>query len=582
MAPKTNTPSALRVKMEVMRRLLLLLLFVPAASWAEIQYTLRPDPAARSIRVSIHVEDPGQHPTLRIPAWCPGFYFLLKYQDKISDFRATTDDGAILTASHEDPRAWTVSNPDSKPITVSYSVLGDDPGLGFFAVNVLGHTAFINGPAAFMYLEGRKEEPTRLTIKNPIGWDTATAMTRDTDGTYTSGGYDELLDHPIQLGHFQRRTFEVEGIPYEAVFVSKNQQYAPDMDAEAQLLKTISAPPVKLFGGAAFKRYIYFLHLDVGNFGGGLEHRSCTVIALPNEKPLDLDTLAAHENFHAWNVKQIRPQALGPFDYTQPCRTGNLWWSEGVTDYYAYLDVYRSGLYDAQWLLDQFTGQIRELQSSRNRLKLTAEECSKKTWENGGFGVGDLSYYTKGLLIGFVLDSAIRNATAGQKSLDDVMRTLYARYRLPKPGFGEDDLRKTINEVAGKDLSSLYERLARSTQELPYEELSSIGLRVTPPNQPRRILGYSIKDQVVSGVSSHLYESGLREGDVLLEIGGKAFEPGSLYQLPAAYKATVRRGEDTLQLTLPVEWANSDQWILDLDPFPSAKSESLRNQFLTR
>jgi predicted metalloprotease with PDZ domain len=352
--------------------------------------------------------------------------------------------------------------------------------LGFFGTSVLAKTAFVNGPSAFMYVDGRITEPTHLKVSLPEGWKIATAADADPAGVYRAGGYDEMVDHPIQMGSFESRKFEVAGIPFEVVFVSKDQRYLCDLDAEAAQLKTIAAPAIKMFGGAPFKHYTFFLHLSVGDFNGGLEHRACNVIATYNSKRLDLDDLAAHEYFHAWNVKQIRPKILGPFDYTAPQRTGNLWFSEGVTDYYAQMTTYRSGLKDKDWLYRQLGNNVSELQRSRNRHKYSVSETSRITWENGGFGVGDLSYYTKGLLCGWLLDSAIRDATDGSKSLDDVMRLMFQRYRLPKPGFEENGILSTINEVAGKDLTALYNRIVNTTEELPYGELVKIGISVDP------------------------------------------------------------------------------------------------------
>jgi len=221
--------------------------------------------------------------------------------------------------------------------------------------------------------------------------------------------------------------------------------------------------------------------LEIGNFSGGLEHRACNVQAVANSTELHLDDLAAHEYFHAWNVKQIRPLILGPFDYTQPQRTGNLWFAEGVTDYYSKLHTYQSGLQNEDWLKSQLLGQIEDLQNGHTRKVKTVEESSRECWNSDGFGLGDLSYYTKGLLAGFIFDAAIIDATSGTKTLDDLMRLLYLQHKLPKPGYGEDDLRVAINDVAGQDLSDLYNKMIRSTEDLPYGLLRKIGLRVTLP-----------------------------------------------------------------------------------------------------
>lgn len=446
---------------------------------ADLQYTLAPEPAQRCVRVTMEIPDAGAKELVRIPRWCPGFYFLMRYDEKVFDFAATTLDGHALEAVAKPIGGWEIQNPARTPIRVRYRVRGDDPGLGFFAVNVDPSKAFVNGAATFMYSPSRLTTPISLSISLPVKWDIATAMT-EKDGHYVASGYDELIDHPIQMGAFQRRKFEVEGVPFEAIFVAPNEAPRCNVDREAENLRVVAAPALKLFGGAAFKKYLFIIHLAVGNFGGGLEHRSSCVIATSNSRELGIEDLAAHEYFHAWNVKQIRPQVLGPFDYEREVRTANLWFAEGVTDYYAKLTTYRSGLRDARWLLGELQAAASELASSRNRHSVTLSDCSRRAWENGGFGVGDLSYYTKGLLVGWILDCEIRRRTSGLKSLDDVMRRMFARYRLPKAGYPEGGILEALQQETGDDWTDLYRVLVNSTDELPYELVGSIGLAVSP------------------------------------------------------------------------------------------------------
>jgi len=465
-----------------MKRYFLAALFLPCFALADVHYTLEPLPAAKSLRVAVQLEDAKAIESFRIPAWTPGMYVLMNYQDKISDIKATDAEGRPLHIEPVDKRKWVVTNPSKGPVTFSYRVLGDDGGLGFFGANVRDDKAFVNGASTFMYVDGRLTERSTLRLKLPAGWDVATAMS--SQGTeFVAEGYDEFIDHPIQLGKFVRRNFTVEGIPFEAIYVAPDNKPRCDVDRETERLRKQSIPTVRMFGGASFKKYLYIIHLAVGDFSGGLEHRACNVQAVPNLKPLNLDTLATHEYFHAWNVKQIRPAVLGPFDYTKQVRTGNLWFAEGVTDYYAYKHTYASGLFDSDWLLSSLAAQISDYESGQTRLTKTVEDSSRENWENGGFGVGDLSYYTKGLLIGWIFDAEIRKATGGRKSLDDVMRTLYARCMLPNPGYGEDELIATINTVAGTDLTSLYMDMVRSTKPLPYDRLQDIGLMVIKPGE---------------------------------------------------------------------------------------------------
>jgi predicted metalloprotease with PDZ domain len=571
-----------------MRRFLLLAALLPGLAAADVRYTLTPEPAAKQVRISMTLEEAKTREEFRIPAWCPGFYFLLNYHEKISDFRAVDPSGQELEVQHSkegDPRAWYVVNPAGTPITVSYRVLGDDPGLGFFRVNVQPHTAFINGPAAFMYSPGHMTETARLKVDVPAGWQVATPMDVDkAPASYVAGGYDELIDHPIQVGKFERRSFTVEGIPFEAVYVSPNQQYSPDLNAETERLRKLSIPAIKMMGGAPFKRYLYLIHLSIGDFSGGLEHRAANVMAVSNRKNLGIDDLAAHEYFHAWNVKQIRPLPLGPFDYTRPVRTGNLWFSEGVTDYYSKLHTYQSGLGDVGWLFDDLSGQIASLERGRTRLTKTVEDASREAWENGGFGVGDLSYYTKGLILGLIFDATIRSNTNGRKSLDDVLRLMYTRHRLPKPGFAEDGVLATLNEVAGKDLTALYTKMARTTEPVPYELLSQIGLRLIKPNQTYSSIGFTVTDGLAKGVSEQSQQAGLRPGDKVLSIGGAEFKGIASLRLasPDMFKVVIEREGVSHSMTLPVVRLTSRGYQLEPDPFATPEAVALREAWLQR
>jgi predicted metalloprotease with PDZ domain len=462
-----------------LRRWLCLLFLCPVWAAADIHYTLQPNPKAHAVEVSISLDKGPTKQEFRIPAWCPGFYFIENYQTQISAVNATGAKGEKLSISHDDPRAWVVDNPTGNPLTMSYVVSGNDTGLGFFGVNVKDDKAFTNGAATFMFLPDRLTERDTLTVHLPPEWKIATAMDTHQDGDYVASGYDELIDNPIQMGNFVLKTFTVHDIPFQAVFVAPSDQIQINVDDEVQHLRQESETAVNLFGSAPFKHYTFIFHFAVGNFDGGLEHRASCVLALPNEDQ-PIDDLTAHEFFHAWNVKQIRPKVLGPFDYTKPDRTANLWFAEGVTDYYSKLITYRSGLGDEGWLLKQFGEQMSELEQSVTRNHKTVAEASWEAWENGGFGIGDLSFYTKGFMIGMLLDIQIRTTTNGTKSLDDVMRLLYSKYHLPEPGYEENGLLAALNEVCGQDMSKLYNSMVKTTEDLPYALLQKIGLRYHP------------------------------------------------------------------------------------------------------
>lgn len=565
-----------RVKLYSLKPFSLLLgASLAAFSGATVSYTVTPDVKARTFLVRLELSEAKARETFRIPAWSPGYYNLLNYAGKISSVKATAPDGTLLQVKREG-KAWTVANPAGTPVQVTYRVLANDQGLGFFWAHLNEKNGFINGPSLFMYADGRKEEDARLTLSTPDGWDVATALTEGEDGVYTAGGYDELLDSPIQIGAFERRKFEVEGIPFEAVWVTKGEGFQPDLDAETERLRRGSVPAMKMFGGAPFKRYLYIVHLGVGDFAGGLEHRASTVIAMPNVPILHLDDLATHEFFHSWNVKAIRPSVLGPFDYTVPVRTKDLWFSEGVTDYYGRLHAYASGLKSRQWLYEGLGNAMQEIASSNEGKRLTVEEASQQAWEYGGFGVRDFSYYTKGLLAGLLFDVRLRARSEGKVSLDDVMRALYERGALPKPGFAEGEIQKTLVELGGAELAPLYEATIRGKGQVPLDlvtaDFKALGLRVLRPGQqfgsPRFQTG---ADNVVTAVADRA--DTVQVGDKILSLA-----------MTTADSAEVKlsRGGAEMTLTVPLLVTRAGDHRVEEDPFATEAAKRLREAWLTR
>ncbi len=490
--------------------------------FADVKYSVRVNPGAKSLSIRMQIDGAKESETVSIPAWCPGFYFLLDYEKALFDVSAVNLAGAKLATKKLGNRSIQISNPTKEPVVVTYKIQGLDGGLGFFRTHVRATSAFINGPSAFLYAESHMTEKHSVKFNLPSGWDIGTAMDHDGEGNYSSGGYDELADHPVQLGRFVRRTFKVEGIPFEALWVGDPAPNC-DVDAETERLRRGSIPAIKMMKKVPFKRYVYLIHLEVGDFAGGLEHRASTTIATGNAQTIHLDELATHEYFHAWNVKQIRPKILGPFDYSKQQRTGNLWFSEGVTDYYAKLHAFQAGLTSESQLLDELRNEIRTLERSETRKKMTLEAVCYNTWEDSGFGgYGDLSFYNMGLVAGFVMDAAIRHETGGKKSLDDVMRIAYDRYALPQAGFEEGALHDLVVEVGGEKLGPIYDTLTRSAgKPLPYEEIENLGLRLTIPGKEYVEPPFVVNDKntITKVVGT---ETGLTDGDdvIAVELAG--------------------------------------------------------------
>jgi len=448
-----------------------------------ITYELTPLPqrAAREMVVAMHipVADASTPVSLQMPVWAPGDYHVQNFALYVRNLRAVAETGGDsaqpLAISHPDQNTWKITPGTAHKVLVTYALPEEPPGLFSQNAQVLPNQAFVNGPAAYLYLVGHKDAPATLILHLPQGWTSEVALPPAPDSTpsapaYAAPDYDTLADSPVVMaapGALVVREFTLKGIAHHIVLFGQPDRVS-DPDAYVPILQKIAQAETTIMGGIPYARYDFLL--DIEGVGGGLEHLNCCRIGFPGDLPY-LAPLAAHEFFHLWNVKRIRPRVLGPFDYIHPPRTRNLWFCEGITEYYAHIARRRAGLTTPEEFLQHWRGAIAALQSNPARLKVTADESSLRVWEAGNSeGYGGLSYYQKGEMIGLCMDLAIRHATGNRSSLDTMMRLLMQRHAPPKPGYGEDELRDVLSEVAGQDLSALYDRMTRSTLEMPFRE----------------------------------------------------------------------------------------------------------------
>jgi predicted metalloprotease with PDZ domain len=551
----------------------LLLLLVPTARAAltgTVKYSVSvADLEDKRFRIAVTVEaGDSQAVRFAIPAWTPGYYQILNFHKDITNVRAADSRGRVLSVTQPDERSWQIDRTSTGPVTLTYEVSARDAGFGFFGsqLEAVSRTGYINGASALMYVVGGKELPATVAVRLPEGWEVSTSL--DPAGqpnAFKAANYDELIDCPIQMGAFERLDFDVKGTPFAAILVGAKN---PDRSSITEMLKGVSASALDLIGSAPFKRYHYIFHFRQGSFSGGLEHRNSTVLNVsPGSaaQPRSLTELVAHEYFHAWNVKRIRPAVLGPFDYTQKVRTGALWFSEGVTDYYALVLPRMAGLLSEEGFLQGIAGTLRGMQRNEARKKISAEEASMKAWEGGSMGFGGLSYYDKGRLLGFLFDIKIRAATDGAKSLDDVMRLLDDRYGRYDRGFEEDGILRAINDVSGKDLTEFYARYVRTTEEIPWNDmLREVGLVYQEGDNKSPYLGIStprtkgnvLVEMVVP--DSAAATAGLKAGDEILSLNGATVSAegwsAALRKLRPGQKITmgIRRGGNPLELQATV------------------------------
>jgi predicted metalloprotease with PDZ domain len=446
---------------------------------------------------------------LQMPVWSPGDYHIQNFGKYVQNVRAVDphvnlirpEDQKFVPVTHPDANTWLIHTTDSAIQTGSVTVTYDLPETprGYFSENVAlrDRYAFVNGASALMYVVGHKNAPTTLAAQLPADWRAEMPLPQSgktdapdadkTNGgtarfTFTAPDYDTLADSPLVMADknaLRTTEFTLGGkikTVYHPVYFG-NLERLGDVEANNKTLERIARAETQIMGGAPNSLYEFIF--EVNGRGGGLEHlNACRLPYFPGMNLEQAAPFVAHEFFHQWNVKRIRPRVLGPFDYVHPPHTRNLWFAEGVTDYYAWIATRRAGLCTADQFRAHWRQAIARMQRNPARLKITADDASLTVWESGNSeGNGGLSYYEKGALIGLCLDLKIRHLTKNQRSLDDVMRALLAQCAPPHPGYDEDGLRNTVNSVAGQDLTDFYNLLARSTQEMPFAEcLSYAGL----------------------------------------------------------------------------------------------------------
>lgn len=481
---------------------------IPAAqSLDPIVYTIRaPAPDTHIAEVEASVPTGNQASIeLMMAVWSPGFYRVENYAARIQDFTARTPDGASLHVEQPAKNRWRIASLGAPAVIIAYHLLCS--GRSVTANWVGTDLAVLNGPATFVTLVEPVKRPSEVRLELPPVWkQSMTSLDAAPDGLpnhYRAPDYDTLADSPIVAGNLTIHEFAVDGSRHYLVDLGDVGQW--DGQQAAQQVRKFVQEDRRFWGFLPFKKYVFLNVFRQG--GGGLEHLNSTLLtasstsATPTVRWLKF---VSHEYFHAFNVKRLRPIELGPFDYENPPHTPSLWISEGVTTYYGDLAVDRSGvgasesLSSADDFLSGMSGAIRQLQNSPGRLVQTLEQASLDVWTASNSGVGGnanttVSYYTKGLVAGFLLDARIRHATNDVKSLDDVMRLAYKRYGGAR-GFKPEEFQATASEVAGVDLSAWFAKTLVSTEELDYSEvLDWYGLRFAQADRPDPAKAWTIE-----------------------------------------------------------------------------------------
>jgi len=513
---------------------------MPCALQAQgISYRVRvEDGPSRAFHVRAEFPVAAGQDTLRVslPAWSPGSYEIMDYARYVHGFTATAGDGRPLFWDKQSKDTWRIATGGAARVAVEFATDPDSVALELSRIDP--GFAFFNGTNLFPYPEGAGFDfPSEVEIEVPAGWRIATGLdAAGPPGRYRAASYHDLVDSPTFLGRFALDSVAVDDRTVRFAIYPDTALTPAVWDSVADALRRIAATEDRVMGGAPFPDYTVLVYAPAGelDWAGGLEHRNSQLdIIAQSFFATDRRTgalgdftrpLLAHEFFHQWNVKRIRPAELWPYDYAKEQFTPLLWWSEGVTDYYADVALARSGL----WTPEQFVaGMDADLQEVEDAAEIVApEDASVDTWIHPTFVDEAQYYYPKGALLGLMLDIGIRDATRGARSLDDVMRVLLAQSGDRGRGFTTRELLDVIRPwYPGVD--DVYRRYIRGREPLPYDSVLPRGAIAVERREIRTAtVGVGVAQEVKGGVvvaevvpGSLADAVGIRPGDVLLRVG---------------------------------------------------------------
>ena len=464
-----------------------------------IRYQISSDnPATHyfDIKLLIDSPDPGGQ-SLRMPNWIPGSYLIRDFAKNIVTLSARCGD-TILSVSQQDKSNWRLEA-CAGPLVIEYKVYAWD--LSVRGAHLDQTHGYYNGTSVFLEVVGQSQAPCEVLIEKPpaaccSGWKLATTLAAKKVGAfefglYQANNYDDLVDHPVEMGEFTQIRLEACGVPHDVILSGR---FRCDEDRLKKDLTKICEHHIRFFGEPAPMNYYQFLVTVVGQGSGGLEHRSSTSLicgrdSLPQPGQTEVSDayrdflgLCSHEYFHTWNIKRIKPAAYQPYDLQQEVYTDLLWAFEGITSYYDDLALLRSGLIDETSYLELLAQTVTRVQRGKGSSRQSAAASSFNTWtkfykqdENAQNAI--VSYYAKGCLIALCIDLKMRQLSQSQQSLDDVMRQLWQSWKETGAGIESNTIQDLVCSILGSDLEEFMQKLIYSSEELQIPELlASVGI----------------------------------------------------------------------------------------------------------
>ncbi|MGA8704506.1 MAG: PDZ domain-containing protein [Candidatus Sulfotelmatobacter sp.] len=515
-------------------RLALILATALAPSYAVTDYTISlVHPEQHLVEVQIQLPEGSSQRELQLPVW-NALYQVRDFAQYVNWVRAKDRAGRPLTVHALDKSRWQISGAEGAAV-VEYEIYVDS--FGPFGAQLTPHHAFFNLAQILLYPVAARSEPMVVRFTQlPQGWHVATPLTPSPNGGFSAENYDRLVDSPVEMGRFQESDFDQDGGHYRVVVDAEPSDY--DVEKIDTMLHKIVAAATSWMADRPFEFYMFLYHFPRGPAGGGMEHSYSTAIDVNadvlSRSPEVLASVTAHEFFHLWNVKRIRPQTLEPVDYTKENYTRALWFSEGCTSTAADIIQLRSGLLDESQFERQLSSGIAELERRPAHLTQSAEDSSLDAWLEGNAYYRrperSISYYNKGELLGIMLDLTVREASHGQASLREVFQWMNQNYAKKGRFFPDSDgVREAAEAVSHADLGWFFAKYVAGSEDIPWNDFfRGVGLHLVEGKNTAADAGFVASrnfdgPMIVESVTAvgEAERAGLRAGDTILEINGK-------------------------------------------------------------
>ena len=588
------------------KTLFILFLFISQISIAkEINYKLSmPKPQNHYFHVEMCLEGfKEKEITVKLPVWAPGSYLVREFSKNINQVRVLNELDKPLKIKKTAKNSWKIKTNGAKSIRVFYEVYAFELSVRTSFLD-LTH-GFVSGAGVFMYVEKHKSHSGKVKIIPYIGFNEITTAlplisksNKDNSSTFSYKDFDQLVDCPIEIGNQEIFKFEASGIPHTVAIYGDGNYSVSKLKTD---MKKIVEEATAVFGFNPNKKYTFIIH-NVVNGQGGLEHVNSTVLSVNRWTYSGADyigflSLVAHEYFHLWNVKRIRPIELGPFNYDEENYTSLLWVMEGFTSYYDELLLLRAGYYSIQEYLSKLQSKINYVEGSTGSRVQPLAHASYDAWikayrPNENSANTSMSYYSRGQIIAAIMDIKIIANSNGEKNLDDFMQHLYMKYyKSKKRGFSEEEFKKELSLFTKENLDTFFRKYIDGTEIPPYNDIfQKVGMKVAYIGMAETSFGGTLRQSggklIVSKIrtNSSCENAGISVNDEIISCMGYRMNKGMfesiLYGLEVGDKIEVLIARDEIVFPVEITMNSYEQPRFKIQYADDEKNASLRNKWL--